>query len=334
MPNLEISDLVMKETINIEKDLFISYGTAASEAMFDFPCNFFRIPECSGVVAYRIESQCAVVFGEPLCPSHEKNQLLKAFHEYCQKVNLNDIYVIISQELANALMASHCSIMIESSKELIIDPDFDPIKHSNRFRHRVEKAIKHGLTVHEYIPFDQEIETALKEIGIKWQAAIKGPHIYLGHLNFFENYAGKRWFYVKDKDEITSMVMLSRLDGQNGWLLKFLITAPTAVHDTSEFLMTSILDVLRKENCRFLSKGMIPADILGEVKGLGSFKESCARVTFKFISWMYRFHKRKEYWLRYNPQLLPTYLVFGRSSIGINEMKALMKIFRTSHSMQ
>lgn len=322
----------MAETIEVERELFINYGTAASEAMFDFPCHFFRIPECVGVVAYRLESQCAVVFGEPLCPPHETDKLLLAFHNFCKESNLNDIYVIVSDKFAQALKNSHCSILMEASRELIIDPAYDPRKHSNRFRHRVEKAIKHGLTVHEYVPFDPEIEAALVEVGVQWQAAIKGPHIYLGHLNFFENYTGKRWFYTKDKDAITSMVMLSRLEGKNGWLLKFLITSPAAVHDTSEFLMTSVLEVLRKEGCRFLSKGMIPADSLGEIQGLEKITEYGARGVFKFVSWLYRFHKRKEYWLRYNPQFLPTYLVFGRSGIGLNEIKALMKIFRTSNS--
>ncbi|MBA2727349.1 MAG: hypothetical protein H0U49_04150, partial [Parachlamydiaceae bacterium] len=52
-----------QEVLEEEKKLFIKYGRAASEAMFDFPCQFFRAPECLGIIPYRIESKCAVVIG-------------------------------------------------------------------------------------------------------------------------------------------------------------------------------------------------------------------------------------------------------------------------------
>lgn len=321
-----------RKSIEKEKNLQISYGSAASEAMFDFPCRFFQMPDCSGIIPYRLESNCAVVFGEPLCPQEELPRLIENFHKHCEKAGYNIIYVIVSEKFAKDMTSNHCSILMESCKELIFDPQLDPCKTSNRLRHRVEKAIKHGLTVHEYIPCDPEIETALKKIGMQWQEAIKGPHIYLGHLDFFENYTGKRWFYVKDGDEITSMIMLSKLEAQNGWLLKFLINKPKAFHDTSEFLMTSVLEILRKENCRFLSKGMIPIDVLGEIKGLNSFTELSIRAVYKVINKIYKFQKRKEYWLRYNPKIASTYMLFTRPCIGINEIKALIKVFRTSNS--
>ena len=324
----------MDEINEKEKELFIRYGTAASEAMFDFPCNFFQIPDCTGIMAYRIEFNCAVVFGGPICPPHETSKLIEAFHSFCHESNFNIIYVIVSEKFAKWAKENYdYNILIEVCEEFIFDPEFDPCLASNRLRHRVEKALKHGLTVHEYIPFDADIENSLKQVGIKWQQAIKGSQIYLGHLNFFENYAGKRWFYVKDGEQITSMIMLSRVEACEGWLLKFLITSPGAFHDTSEFLMTSVLKILRKENCHFLTKGMVPANSLGEVSGLGSFSTGVARGIYKIINWIFKFKKRKEYWLRYNPKVAPAYLLLCRPHIGLNEIRALMKIFRTSRSL-
>lgn len=324
---------IMNETHEKEKELFIHYGSAASEAMFDFPCYFFETPECTGTIPYRIEYQCAIIFGEPLCPRDEMAKLTEAFHVYCRSANLNVIYIIVSENFAKWAKAQHyCSVSIEVCEELIFDPQLDPCKKSNRLRHRVEKATKHGLTVHEYIPFDPNIESALTQIGIEWKQAIKGPNVFLGHLNFFENYAGKRWFYVKDGETITSMIMLSRVEAYKGWLLKFLVTSPNAIHDTSEFLMTSVLNVLRKENCRFLTKGMVPADDLGEISGLGQVSTWVAKKIYPIISKTFKFKKRKEYWLRYNPIIAPSYLLFDHPHIGINEVRALMKVFRTHYS--
>lgn len=175
-----------------ETELFIRYGSAGSEAMFDFACNFFQIPDCLGIIAYRVEYDCAIVFGDPICPVNEISKLTEAFHSYCYASNLNIIYIIVSEKFAQWAMCSACSTLIEVCEEFIFDPEFDPCLTSNRLRHRVDKALKHGLTVHEYMPFNADIENSLKELGIKWQKTRKGSEIYLGHLNFFENYAGKR----------------------------------------------------------------------------------------------------------------------------------------------
>lgn len=322
----------MEQITEKEKELSIRYGSTASEAMFDFPCKFFQIPQCSGIIAYRVEYNCAIVLGDPICPENEISQLTEAFHRFCQESNLNVIYVIVSEKFARWARQSHCNILIEVCEELIINPEEDPCLESSRMRHKVSRAIKKGLTVHEYIPFNEEIENALKEVGVKWEKAIKGWHMYLGHLNFFENYTGKRWFYVKDKDRIISMLMLSKLDAYDGWLLKFLATLPDAYHDTSEFLMTSVLEILRKENCRFLTKGMVPLDYLGEISGLGSISSKISRGIYQVISWIFQFKKRKEYWLRYNPKVQPSYLLLSRPHIGFNEIRALMNVFRTHHN--
>lgn len=322
----------MKELNEKEKELFIRYGSAASEAMFDFPCHFFKTSDCSGFIPYRNEYNCAVVFGDPICPPDEVSKITGAFHKFCQDSNLSVIYIIVSEKFAKWAQSQHCNILIEVCEEFIFDPENDPCRMSKRLRHRVDKAIKHGLTVHEYVPFDEEIEKALKHVGEKWVEGRKGSQIYLGHLDFFENHLGKRWFYVKDGDRITSMIMLSKIEASDGWLLKFLMTLPDAFQDTSEFLMTSVLEILRKENCRFLTKGVVPANSLGEISGLGNFSKWVSRGNYKLISWIFKFKKRKAYWLRYNPKIAPAYLVMSRPKIGFNEIRALMKVFKTKRS--
>lgn len=312
------------------QNLFIHYGSAASEAMFDFPCHYFELPDCEGVIAYRTANNCAVVFGEPICPPHEIDQLTKGFQKHCQKLDLNIIYIIVSEKFAKRSYAHNCQIKLKVCEEFIYDPFEDPCLKSHRLTHRVDKGVKHGLTVHEYIPKDQGIENALIELGIKWQKAIKGPQIYLGHLDFFETYDGKRWFYVKDGDKITSMVMLSRLEGSKGWLLKFLITEPGAFHETSEFLITSVFKILEQENCHFLTKGMVPVDDLNDIRGLGVVTAYAVRLFYKLISWVFNFKKRKEYWMRYDPKKAPSYLLFFRPKIGLNEIRALLKVLRVN----
>lgn len=314
-----------------EKELFVRWGTPAAEAMFDFPCNFFRIPEVDGVIPYRLEYGCAVVFGEPLASSNDVDMLIDAFHKFARQKDWNIIYIVVSNGFARLMMEKDCKILIEACEELIFNPQENPCEVSSRFRHRVERGIAHGLTAHEYSGGNEKIENKLRKVGVDWEKAIKGPHIYLGHLDFFASSVGKRWFYVKDGDEIISMAMLSRIEAKKGWLLKFLITKPKVFHDTSEFLVNYVLETLRNEGCCFLSKGMVPKEHLGQFNGLGAATIAFARGLYRLIGKVFKFDKRKEYWLRYHPKLAPSYLVFMNKAIGLSEIKALVNVFKTDY---
>lgn len=319
----------MREANEEERELFVRYGSAASEAMLDYPCHFFRTPGCTGIIAYRIESQCAVVFGDPVCPANELSTLIQAFRQYCQEAQLHIIYITVSEAFAKWVQAN-CPIKFGVCEEFIFDPQVNPVFESHRLQHRVEKAAKHGLTFHEYKVHDKEIEQALLAIGEAWTKARKGPSLHLGHLNFFDGRLGKRWFYVKDGEQVTALAMLSRLDAQQGWLLKFFMTLPGAFSDTSEFLMISLLTQLKQEGCRFLTKGMAPVDTLNSVEGLGGYSKVAGWI-YQMISSIFKFKKRKEYWYRYHPQSVPSYVMLSHSKMGWNEMRALLKVFRISY---
>jgi lysylphosphatidylglycerol synthetase-like protein (DUF2156 family) len=128
------------------------------------------------------------------------------------------------------------------------------------------------------------------------------------------------------------MMMLSRIGIGNGWLLKFMVTLPDALHDTTEFLVTSVLETLRKENCSYFTKGVIPLERIGEFSGMGPIGSKLVKVTYSLISKIFRFGKRKEYWLRYHPHTEPAYLVLTGPKIKLNELKALTKVFHSSYS--
>jgi len=315
--------------LNREEEIHVRYGSAASEAMFDFPCHFFRLENFKGIIAYRIEYNCAVVVGDPICPPEEIAILTNAFHKFCKDEHLNIIYITVSKGFATFLEKKN-KICIHVCDELIFDPQIDLSQASHRMQHRMEKARKRGLTFHEYIPIDKELEQSLLDVGNKWESSIKGPHVFLGHLNFFESYTGKRWFYVKDGEKIVSMAMLSKLEAHHGWLLKFLVTAQTkGFHETSEFMMMSLLDTLKKENCQFLSKGMLPVDTFEEVKGLNYASTQTLKGIYNLISLLFKFKKRKAYWQRYHPKTVPSYLILTSPKRSLNEINALIKIFKT-----
>lgn len=303
------------------------WGCSISEAVLDPACQFFHVPNIDGLIGYRLESNCAVIYGDPICAPNDMPLLAEAFHLYCQERKRNIIYVSASEGFAKWAIDHLCSIMIEVGEEVIFDPQVNCQEgpKGSRLRNKISHAHMLGLSVAEYLTYDTKLEQAIQQIGAAWLQAREGPQIYLGHLNFFENRMDKRWFYIKQGEHILGIALLSRLEARAGWLLKFLISVPNSPRGTSELLMTSVLEILRSENCHFLTYGMVPADQLGKIAGLGKFSSWLAQCAFNAAKWIFKLDQRRIYWQKFHPKTEPSYIVFCEPRIRLQEIRALMK---------
>lgn len=310
------------------------WGSSASEAILDSPCHIFRTNDIDGFIGYCVESQCAIIYGDPICAPEEIPRLVEAFHRYCKENNLNMICIIASESFAKWAIQHLSNVMIEIGEEIIFNPRNDPTEGSkgHKLRHKVNHVLHLGLKVHEYTTNDPKLESAIQEMGDAWRKTRRGPQIYLGNLKFFEKRVGRRWFYVKDGDRILGAALLSKLEARKGWLLKFLIALPKAPAGTSELLMTSVLETLRGENCNFLTYGMVPAEHLGEIIGLGKWSSWLARTVFKMTKWIFKLNQRKMYWKKFHPKTEPTYILFSKQEVGLKEIRAIMKSLKIDMS--
>lgn len=303
------------------------WGGSASEVAFDLPCKCFSIPHVEGVICYRIEAGCAVIIGDPLCSQENAPLLAQAFQRFCEENHLNTIYVIASEKFAKWAIKNISKALVEVCTELIFDPQLDLMAgHSAiKLRNYTNHARHLGLTVEEYLSDDPQIEQSIREVGEKWVKARRGLQIYLSPLDFFENRTDKRWFYVRNGATIVGAALLSRLESKQGWLLKFLIVLSGTPRGTSELLMTSILDTLRKEQCKYLTSGMVPVRSLGEIIGLSKFSEWMARATFKVAKWIFKLNQRRTYWDKFHPRTEKAYVLFNKPHIGQQEIRAILK---------
>jgi lysylphosphatidylglycerol synthetase-like protein (DUF2156 family) len=181
-----------------------------------------------------------------------------------------------------------------------------------------------GLRFHEYLISDKNIENSIDLLGKEWLKSRRGPQIHLGHLDFFTDRTNKRWFYVTQNEMVIGMVLLSRRDVEKGWLLKFFITHPKAPRGASEFMMVSILDTLRNENCHFLTYGIVAANHLGKIVGLNSFASWLARVGFTLTKWIFRLDRRKIFWKKFHPKMERSFVLFSKPSLGLRELRVIL----------
>lgn len=307
------------------------WGGAASEAILDPSSLFFYVPDIEGFIGYQIESNFAIVFGDPICAIENVPFLTNAFHSFCQEKKLKIIYLAVSERFAKWAIQSICRVLIQVGDEMTFDPyDCKPVEGSKgfRMRNRINHVTRLGLTFHEYFLDDLKIENAIQELGNTWQQARRGPQIYLGNLDFFDYRDDRRWFYVKDKEKILAMATLCRREARKGWLLKHFITLQKAPRGTSEFLMMSILETLHQENCHFLTYGTIPVDHLEEIQGLNQASIWMAKKAYKFLKWFFKLSNRKAYWQKFHPKIEKNYVLLNTPHIGVKEICALMKALK------
>lgn len=307
------------------------WGSAMSEAILDSECHCFTTPEIDGFIGYLATNDCAIVIGDPICAADKKTLLAKAFETYCKDKKLTCIYFIASEKFAKWAIDNVSKIMIEVGEEIVFDPFIDPTQghKAYRLRNKINHTQHIGLSVKEYLTEDIKLENEILKVGRDWVKARKGPQIYIGDLNFFKNRTNKRWFYLLDeKQEVIGMSLLRGLQAHQGWLLKFLIVTPDAPRGASELLMINILESLRKENCHYITYGMVPAEKLGETAGLGRIAVTIAKGGFMAAKWIFHLGHRKNYWLQFHPNAKKSYLLFSNPRIGIKEMRAL------SHAMK
>lgn len=311
------------------------WGGSVSEALLEFPSHYFRLSHIDGCIGYHVECNCAIILGDPICSTAELHELTKAFHHYCAENHWNIIYAVVSASFSKwCLEEKLCHISLEVGEELIFDPQNDPTEgpRGNRLRNKISHARRYGLKVSEYLAYNEELEHAMEQVGVTWLKAREGPQIYLANLHFFDNRNGKRWFYIKDGDEVTGMALLSHLESHQGWLIKYLVTKPNAHRGTSELLVISILETLRNEDCHFLTYGIVPCSNLGQIIGLGKVASWVSKNVYKLANRVFHLEQRQLYWHKFHPNAVPTYVLFAKPKIGLREIRAISKAFKIKYN--
>lgn len=331
-----ISELQM---LNDERQRIVEcvrrWGGLASDAVLDPACCYFSLPSIDGFIAYREEFGCAVVFGDPVCAQSDIPHLTRAFHQACRKRRQRVVYITVSQQFAQWALQNVCGVAMEFGEELMLDPHNDPRArtgvNASLVRRKVRHAIKEGVTAAEYLENDNiELETAIERVGEAWLQARQGPQVYISRVRLFSDRWGKRWLYAQKEGQTVGVLLLNRLDARQGWLLNRVMISPEAPNGTPELLVTLALETLAAERCHFVTFGVVPAQVLGEIIGLGKFGSSISRCTYKLARKIFYLGGTKKFWEKFHPESQPSYLLFSEQGIGIRDVIGLARAMNVS----
>ncbi len=333
----------MKENINLTHNTYLSedhvkaryvsqWGNSTSIALLDPECKIFTVAGIEGVIGYRDEPSCVVVFGDPICDSKDMCQLAQAFYDFCDQRKKTIVYAVISQEFMNLLKSHNLWSVIEIGNELIIDPQHDPRmrtgNYANLLRRKTGYARRDGVRVKEYTGHNKDTEKMIEEVADAWLKGRSGTQIYLVQVNMFAGRATKRYFYAEDASgTMIGVLMLTRLNAHRGWVINLLITVPGAASYISEVLALSALDTLRAEGCTYFSTGMVPDRHLGTIEGLHAITTWFLRRVYALVARWYRLADKMRYWKKFAPHAKPTYMAFSPHRFKLRDIATILRAF-------
>lgn len=321
------------------------FGGSSTDAIVDTSTLIFTTPDVEGLIGYRNELNCFVVYGDPICSPNDIPALVTAFHEYSKTQHKHIIYVSVSQSFVKWAMQHHCKAFIEFGEELIYNPQIDPAEqkghHGQLVRQKIHQATHEGVIVQEYVRgsnndphLDPNLEQSLEAVAHAWLKNRKGPQVHIAHIRLFKECLGKRWLYAKQGNEIVGIFVLAQLQSRKGWLLTDLMVTPQAPHGTQELLVTTALQILRSEGCTYTTSGSAPKVPLGQVHGFNKFTTWSIKKAYQIATWMFRLRGHKMFWSKFSPQSEPTHLLFSNPSISIPDLISLMRSLNVSLTLR
>ncbi len=313
------------------------WGRAPSIAIFDSTMKIFQAPGIDGIMGYKDEAGCVLVFGDPLCDPHNMPLLVAKFHAHFLAQKKSIMYLLASDHFKKwASEHGYIKTALSMGDEIIVNPQVDPLslrgKHASSLRNIASILQKHNLQFHEYRGIDNQLEHSMEALGQSWLQERKGPQTSLMNVNIFSHRANKRFFYVKNNDNFIGALILNRLDIFNGWTINALFYAPDAPKYTSEYILLQTLAVLRAEGCNYFSFGTLPVAQLRTIEGLGRCATFLAPYCFNLTKKILKLYKRKQYWQKFAPTIVPSYLLVHKAGIGVKEILGILRAFNVTVS--
>lgn len=260
------------------ESLMARYGRGTNSSFLDATYNVYIREDKEAAVCFKVSNGVAIMYGDPLCAADQLGCVFEAFRQFCKEHGWRMAVVGCGLPLATHARARRWKSM-EVATEQVLNPQTNPILEETGGKTicRVNRKLhKEGVRLHVYDPaaggIDAELQAQLLALYDDWRAGHaqrNRPASYSAVIDPFALPGVSRYLYTVDgAGQPNSFAGLIRLGARNGALLEPCIAAPAAPRNTTDFLATMALGLLRDEGGGYMTFGVEALPQLGAVAGL------------------------------------------------------------------
>jgi lysylphosphatidylglycerol synthetase-like protein (DUF2156 family) len=310
------------------------FGGSVSHVTSDPRCGRFSAPGIRGLIPFRRGVRCLVGIGDPICDARDTDGLAERFRRDCAGRGLSTVFAAASESFASRCVARGYAA-IEFGEELIFDPQRDPRVGADgrELRKKLNRAARAGVIADEHARGfgAREAEREMETVANGWLSARWGPQIFITPLSLFAERQGRRWLCARHGERMIGVLSLLRVQVRRGWVFEHLVALPDAPQGTTELLVTSALDVLRGEGCRYATFGPSTLERLGRMWNVGSYGEAVGRAVFSSTARFFHLQSLSHYRRKFQACAIePSYLLFHPARFGLCEATGLLRAFNLS----
>ena len=277
---------------------------------------WFFSEKVDGVASYALSGHTMVVCGDPVCRHEDLPVFLREILDYAESIHRHLIFLGTLETCLSAYREAGLGIYKSGEEAVFSVPTWSMAGGKcAKARSNYHTAVHHGLTVHEYKPYekrDPAIEQEMKDISAQWfdEKHTSRLQFAVGSM-MLDKECDKRYFYAVDGDGIMQgfHVLNPYLSGK-GWIV-------------------DIMRLLKKEGAAEASFGIAPLFNTEDEPHPTAFEKG-EHYVFENMNYIYGFKSLYEAKNKFNPTWKNVYIVCSPRHMSLLMDKDMCAVLDTA----
>ncbi|KAG5970482.1 hypothetical protein E4U55_001657 [Claviceps digitariae] len=350
--------LVVSVEEQILDDTYDRHGRTFHMVLLDPNYRVFVSRQGHGSLIYKISHQTLVVVGDPMCSHDEMGLVLEDLRRFRRARRLRLAFMGVSDSFL-AYASSQRWTSFKFGCERVVNPLTNDVldkKAGKRMLSQNRQLLdrkRGGLRLDIYAPgmtgINPPLEKTLHHLYASWcrTKQEKGggggnknnTQAFITAYDIFAQRTKTAFLYVTDPDNnICGMAMLRQLGAEAGFHIDPCIAAADAPRGTTDLLMITAMQVLRRAGISYLSLGVEPCVALASGGHTKDDNTTCSRrvplgerlanAVYRHVTDLQKVSGKKSYYDKFKPDPLlesGLHVVFPRT-LPIQETLAIMKV--------
>lgn len=296
---------------------------------------WFFSEKVDGVASYALSGHTMVVCGDPVCRHEDLPVFLREILDYAESIHRHLIFLGTLETCLSAYREAGLGIYKSGEEAVFSVPTWSMAGGKcAKARSNYHTAVHHGLTVHEYKPYekrDPAIEQEMKDISAQWfdEKHTSRLQFAVGSM-MLDKECDKRYFYAVDGDGIMQgfHVLNPYLSGK-GWIVDIMRRRDGCPHGVMELLFHDEMELLKKEGAAEASFGIAPLFNTEDEPHPTAFEKG-EHYVFENMNYIYGFKSLYEAKNKFNPTWKNVYIVCSPRHMSLLMDKDMCTVLDTA----